>query len=173
MERACTMSTTSGGEWVLLKPVGECAGCKKKLGPGEEYFSVVSSPPENESKVLQRQQFCLSCWNQLANNFFCYWRARVPVPPQKQGEVTAGVMSAFERMVKDASPEEESKKLLYLIALWLLRKRRLKLVEETRREVVVEVTKTGTVHRILIPSIKEDELTAMSRMMESVLAPAS
>jgi hypothetical protein len=165
------MSTTSGGEWVVLKPGGECKRCKKELGPGEEYFSVVSSPPEEESRVLQRQQFCLSCWDGLEKNFFCYWRARVPVPPQKQSEVAAGVVEAFERMVRDPSPEGERKKLLYLITLWLLRKRRLKLVKEASEEMVVEVTKTGTVHRIFVPFIGEDELAALSRMMELVLAP--
>jgi hypothetical protein len=57
-----------------------CAKGHESFAPGAEYYSVLVEGPNGE---LQRQDFCLTCWDESARqesvkNARSYWKSKVP-----------------------------------------------------------------------------------------------
>jgi len=109
-------------EWEIDKPLGRCWGSGKKIEYGEEYFGALVEADEG----LQRRDFCSDYWESQKPDVFCYWKTKLPHPDQKKQIFIDDemLMAFFERLGRET--EQEKINFRFVLALVLMRKRRLK-----------------------------------------------
>jgi hypothetical protein len=109
-------------QWEIDKPLGQCYGTGKKIQYGEEYFGALVETQEG----LQRRDFCTEYWEKEKPDVFCYWKTRLPHPDQKKQIFVDDemLMAFFERLGRET--EQEKINFRFVLALVLMRKRRLK-----------------------------------------------
>ncbi len=109
-------------DWEIDKPLGQCSGSGKKIEYGEEYFAALVETAEG----LARRDFCADYWQAAKPNVFCYWRTRLPQPDEKKHKFIDDemLMAFFERLAQET--EQERINFRFVLALVLMRKRRLK-----------------------------------------------
>jgi len=107
-----------------LKPLSKaCAICEEPLTAGERVHSIV----KQQHGGLERLDICEECWVAAPDGMIAHWQCVVPEPEQKRAaQLDPDSMLAYlEQLVETADPEQD--KLKYVLALFLLQKRRLKL----------------------------------------------
>ena len=107
-----------------LKPTGKtCNSTGKPLAPGSKCHSVIIE----EEGAYVRFDYSEEGWSGPPENAIGHWIAIVPDSGKtKQHEFdTDDLMGYFEQLVDEPNPIEEQ--MAYVLALTLLRKRRLKL----------------------------------------------
>ncbi|MDD5064916.1 MAG: hypothetical protein PHQ35_09210 [Phycisphaerae bacterium] len=109
-------------DWEIDKPLGQCSGSGNKIGYEEEYFAALVETGEG----LSRRDFCADYWQAAKPNVFCYWKTRLPRPDEKKHKFIDDemLMAFFERLGKET--EQERINFRFVLALVLMRKRRLK-----------------------------------------------
>ena len=109
-------------EWEIDKPLGHCYGSGKKIEYGEEYFGALVETDEG----LARRDFCADYWQEQKPEVFCYWKTKLPQPDQKKQIFVDDemLMAFFERLERET--EQEKVNFRFVLALVLMRKRRLK-----------------------------------------------
>lgn len=107
-----------------LKPLGKtCAATGQPFVPGERIHSVVIERGDE----LVRLDFSPQGWSGPPEGTIGQWRCVVP-PSETRPATTLdpdALLSYFEHLVEDANPAHD--KLRYVLALFLLQKRRLRL----------------------------------------------
>ncbi|MDD5327988.1 MAG: hypothetical protein PHY02_09290 [Phycisphaerae bacterium] len=121
-------------DWEINKPLGQCCGTEKKIGYGEEYFAALVETAEG----LVRRDFCEEYWLAEKPNVFCYWKTRLPQPDEKKHQFVDDemLMAFFMRLEKET--EQERINFRFVLALVLMRKRRLK-YDSSRTEDGMEI----------------------------------
>jgi hypothetical protein len=107
-----------------FRPIGRtCAATGSPLVPGERAYSVVVE----QNGELVRQDYSPSGWRGPPPGALGQWRCTVPHPETKAGTGPDpdALLSYFEQLAEDANPAHN--KLRYVLALFLLQKRRLRL----------------------------------------------
>ena len=109
-------------EWEIDKPLGQCCGSGKKIEYGEEYFAALVETGEG----LARRDFCADYWQAGKPAVYCYWKTKLPRPDEKKHKFVDDemLMAFFERLA--AETEQEKINFRFVLALILMRKRRLK-----------------------------------------------
>jgi hypothetical protein len=109
-------------EWEINRPLGQCCGSGKKIKYGEEYFGALVETEQG----LQRRDFCVDYWESEKPSVFCFWKTRLPHPDQKKQIFVDDqmLMAFFERLAEET--EQEKINFRFVLALVLMRKRRLK-----------------------------------------------
>jgi hypothetical protein len=109
-------------EWEVSKPLGQCCGTGRKIEYGEEYFAALVETEEG----LARRDFCADYWQAEKPDVFCYWKTKLPRPNEKKHVFVDDemLMVFFERLGKET--EQEKINFRFVLALVLMRKRRLK-----------------------------------------------
>ncbi len=156
-------------EWEINKPLGQCCGTGRKIDYGEEYFGALVETGEG----LQRQDFCADYWEKEKPKVFCYWKTRLPHPNQKkQIFVDDEMMLAFfERLGKET--EQEKVNFRFVLALILMRKRRLK-YDATRVEDAKEIRRLRIVgekqiDEVINPRLEEEQIEQLSSQIGQIL----
>ena len=92
-------------EWEINKPLGQCFGTGRKIGPGEEYYGALVQTDQG----LQRQDFCAEYWDGNKPEVFCHWKSRLPEPDQKKKIFVDDqmLMAFFERLDPDAQKDSQ------------------------------------------------------------------
>ncbi len=107
-----------------VKPVGRtCAGTGQELVPGSLCHSVLV---EKDGDLLLLD-YSEAGWTQPPHGLLAHWRCEVPeaVAPVKKSFDVDDLMRQFEQLSDEASPAQD--KFRYVLALLLVRRRRLKL----------------------------------------------
>jgi len=100
-----------------------CSSCSAPFAPGVQLYSVMNLGEQT------RRDLCASCFGAEERTLAAghvHWKTRRPVP--SRGEATVdldSVTELFHRLLGDTRPEVEG--LRYVVALLLVRKRRVKL----------------------------------------------
>jgi len=120
-------------EYKIAASSHTCQGCARRFGVGDEYYSAVREA-EGED-VFARHDFCPACWRPDGAAYFSFWKTRVPEPdqPRRRGPQLvdlARLMQLFEHL--DEAEEDRALRFRYVLALVLMRKRRLKVVSSRR-----------------------------------------
>ena len=153
-----------------------CQACARQFGVGDEYYSAVVEV-EGE-QVFARHDFCPDCWKPDAAEYFSFWKTRVPEPeqPRRRGPqlVDLGrLMQLFEHL--DDAQEDHALRFRYVLALVLMRKRRLKVVSSRRlaggrgEELTLREPGTDRRHLVRAPSISDSEIRTVSDRLRDVL----
>lgn len=153
-----------------------CQACGHEFGVGDEYFSAVVETDEEDR--LARQDFCPACWQGGAGAFFSFWKTRIPEPeaPDRRGPALVDLgrlMQLFEHLAE--SPDEQAQRFRYVLALVLMRKRRLRLADSRRlrggRGEVLTLREPGTDRRHVVeaPGITDDEIRSVADRLREIL----
>ena len=156
-------------EWEINKPLGQCYGTGRKIEYGEEYFGALVETDEG----LQRRDFCADYWEKEKPNVFCYWKTRLPHPNQKkQIFVDDEMMLAFfERLEKET--EQEKVNFRFVLALILMRKRRLKYdatrVEDAKEIWCLRIAGEKQIVEVINPHLDEEQIEQLSSQIGQIL----
>ena len=102
----------------------ECAATGKPFAEGEEIISAVF-PSEEEEGGFERRDYSVAGFEQ-ASGYHSFWRAQVPVTVEDARKLDYDLaFEFFQRLRTDTSGEHAP--MVYLLALLLGRKRRIKL----------------------------------------------
>jgi len=155
-----------------------CHVCGREFGVGDAYYSaVVEAAPESE-EMFVRWDFCPDCWTPDADAYFSFWKTRVPEPPPDR---TSGprlvdqtrLMQMFEHLSE--ADQDQARRFRYVLALVLMRKKRLRLVSSRRvavgrrEELTLRETGTERRHVIACPVLSEDEIRSVTDRLGDIL----
>ena len=156
-------------EWEINKPLGQCYGTGRKIEYGEEYFGALVETGEG----LQRRDFCADYWEEEKPNVFCYWKTRLPHPSQKKQIFVDDEMllAFFERLGKET--EQEKVNFRFVLALILMRKRRLKYdatrVEDANEIWRLRITGEKQFVEVINPHLDEEQIEQLSSQIGQIL----
>lgn len=147
-----------------------CASCGAPFPPGAEVYSVMSL------REAGRRDLCPACFSAAQAGSAAdqvHWKTRRPIP--SRGEATVdldSVTELFHRLLADPRPEVAG--LRYVVALLLVRKRRIKLAqptagtsdEESGQGLLVQDPREGTVGTVIelpAPELSPEALERLKR----------
>ena len=145
-------------DYQLQPNARRCAATGRELVPGDRYYSVLIE----ENGRLTRRDYAASAWQGPPPDAFSFWCGRIP-PEGKKRKLTLDedtLRDCFERLEGASDPGKI--RLRYVLALLILRQRRL-VLEEARTEHGIETLilrdgRTGRRFRVLNPELSESEI---------------
>ena len=156
-------------EWEINKPLGQCWGSGTKIEYGQEYFGALVETEEG----LQRRDYCAEYWQNEKPDVFCFWKTKLPNPDQKKQIFVDDdmLMAFFERLEKETEPEKIN--FRFVLALILMRKRRLK-YDETKIEDGNEIWRLRIVGdkqivEVVNPHLDEEQIEQLSSQIGQIL----
>lgn len=156
-------------EWEINKPLGRCCGTGEAIQAGEEYFAALVETEEG----LQRRDFSADYWHQNKPEVFCYWKTRLPHPDQKKNVFVDDemLMAFFERLAGEN--EQEKINFRFVLALVLMRKRRLK-YDSSRsdgdREIwMLRASGDKKIFSVINPHLNEEQIQVLSSQIGQIL----
>lgn len=157
-------------EWEIEKPLGQCYGTGRKIEYGEEYFAALVETDQG----LQRRDFCDEYWQDKNPDVFCYWKTRMPHPDQKKQIFVDDemLMAFFDRLAGET--EQEKINFRFVLALILMRKRRLK-YDSSKIEDDKEIWRLRIVGgdkqfvELINPNLNEEQIEQLSSQLSQIL----
>ncbi|MBN2020535.1 MAG: hypothetical protein JW749_09945 [Sedimentisphaerales bacterium] len=156
-------------EWVIDKPLGKCAATGKQIEPGEEYYATLVETEQG----FARRDFCTDYWNQNKPRVFCYWKTRLPSPDQKKHLFIDDdmLMAFFERLATET--EQEKVNFRFVLALVLMRRRRLK-YDSSKNEEGKDIwrlrkTSTHDFVEVVNPNLDESQVAQLTSQIGQIL----
>ena len=113
-------------EWNISKKSKRCLSCDRGFLENDEFFSALF----DKGDAFIRNDFCSDCWDQCdKETVYSFWRSKVSEskePPKTKININA-IFDLFLKL-ENAGDEDISKRnLRFVLALYLMRKRMLKL----------------------------------------------
>lgn len=150
-----------------------CARCKGPFAQGLAFTSAV----REENEVYLREDLCDACWPAAQPTALCWWRAQLPPPPDRL-RTTVEEMRDFFKALSAAERGDHQARLFYLSALWLIRKKQLKLAATRRTEgppvLILEQAWDARPVEVVEAPIPDAELPALLNELSKLfhIAPA-
>lgn len=154
----------------LAAPNRRCARSGRELKPGEPIFSVL----HDRDGLWVREDVAAEAWNGAPEDAFSFWRTSIPDekrkgPPRLNEEL---LWDCFLRLEGQADPKSVT--FRYVLALLLVRKKRLKLEEvrpaEDGERLTLRDAKRKQTHTVLNPGLTDAQLgeveAEISQLME-------
>jgi hypothetical protein len=146
-----------------------CSQSGRELQPGEKFYSVLLE----EGGKFSRLDYGSESWQGPPPGAFSFWSGRVPpLEPNRKPRIDDDLLlDCFNRLEGQTEPGRVS--FRYVVALLLMRRRRLKF-EEARTENGQEVlclrcARSGARHDVVNPGLTEEEMTAVQDEVFKVL----
>lgn len=156
-------------EWVIDKPLGQCCATGRTIEPGEEYYATLVQTEQG----FARRDFCADYWAEHKPEVFCHWKAKLPKPDQKKNLFIDDdmLMSFFERL--SAETEQEKINFRFVLALVLMRRRRLK-YDSSKTDAGKDIWRlriTGTQDfvEVLNPNLDESQVAQLTTHIGEIL----
>ncbi len=156
-------------EWEINKPLGQCCGTGRKIEYGEEYFAALVETEEG----LARRDFCADYWQAEKPDVFCYWKTKLPRPDEKKHIFVDDemLMAFFERLGRET--EQEKINFRFVLALVLMRKRRLK-YDSSRTEGDREIWRLKVAGekefvKVANPKLDEEQIKQLTSQVGEIL----
>ena len=150
--------TAPGAGWKVTRRGGVCSACEREFAVATDVVSALY----DEGDSFSRRDWCRPCFDgpDRGRDPFSWWATEVPEPQELKAAFDLGVAREFlVRLLREDAPERES--LRYLLALMLMRKRGVKLVEQytdSRGEVMTfTVPPHEEEHEVVCADIDEEE----------------
>ncbi len=156
--------------WTYPKRDAACSDCSRSFQEGEEVYSLLRFHAEQ----LQRVDACRACFDQRdASNDVVYWRT---VHREKKGAMRVDfdvLLAAMESLSQDQ--REERRDLCYLLALLLVRHRKLRLerVEMRGGQEYLVLRKIRSQNRFVVESreLESQRRKALTGVLAQLLDP--
>jgi len=156
-------------EWEVDRPLGQCYGTGRKIEHGEEYFGALVETDEG----LLRRDYCVDYWETEKPGAFCYWKSKLPDPHQKKQIFVDDemLMAFFERL--DEETEQEKVNFRFVLALILMRKKRLKYdstrVEDNKEIWCLRIVGDKQTVEVINPNLNEEQIGQLSSQIGQIL----
>lgn len=165
-------------EWNIQLPNKNCTHCAGAFRDAEVCHSFLKM----QAVELSRQDYCDVCFGALkeqikADPEQAYWKTRykVIIPPPKIDPVKKDKVEFLLRDYLAGEMDEETKKVCYLLAVMLERKRVLKLLktfvdgESGKKIIAYQHAKTGESFAILDPGLSMQEIPQLQVRVKALL----
>lgn len=156
-------------DWVINKPLGECCGTGRQIEPGEEYYGALIETEEG----LERRDFSAEYWEKEKPEAFCFWKTKLPDPETKKELFVSDdmLMAFFERLAVETDPEKVN--FRFVLALVLMRKRRLK-YDATTMEGTKEIWRLRIVGQkemaeVVNPHLADEQIEQLTAQIGQIL----
>jgi hypothetical protein len=146
-----------------------CAITGRELRSGEPYYTALL---EADGQFV-RQDYSKEAWNGPPQGAFSFWSGHVPDAAQSHKPRIDDnlLLECFERLEGQTEPGRIS--FRYVVALLLMRRKRLKFEESTtdgeHEVLVLRSVGAGAKHEVVNPGMTEDEMTAVQEEVFKVL----
>ncbi|HWL94989.1 MAG TPA: hypothetical protein VNT79_15830 [Phycisphaerae bacterium] len=156
-------------EFEISRATGKCCVTGREFAEDQEFFTVVLETADG----LARQDYSVEVWTGPPDGTLCFFKTRLPKRNQpKRRFIDDSALISFFNALAD-TPHPNKQRFRFVLALILLRKRILK-YERTIREGDSEIwemrlVKHKTVHRVVNPVLREDEIGSVSAELGVVL----
>ena len=156
-------------EWDIKRPLGQCCGTGRKIGEGEQYYAALVETPEG----FQRRDFCSEYWLENKPEVYCYWKTKLaPLDQKRQIFIDDDMLMAFfDRLATETEPERVN--FRFVLALVLMRKRRLKYdsgrTEQDKEIWKLRVTGEKRTAELLNPQLSEEQIEQLSGQIGDIL----
>jgi hypothetical protein len=140
----------------------------RQFEPGEGVWSVVWIA----EGALRRQDRCLACGLPEGLEPLSYWRTRAPEPRSQAEAPPEEIEEFFARLASRPDRDERAERVLYLVGLWLVRKRRLRVAGRRAGPppvLLMERTCDGEQWEVREPAIPQEEWNATVEEVARVL----
>ncbi len=155
-------------DWEINKPLGQCCGSGRKIECGEDYYGALVETEQG----LQRRDFCNEYWEREKPPVFCFWRTKLAAPNEKKQLFISDdmLMAFFERLAHETEPEKVN--FRFVLALVLMRKRRLK-YDSTKTNDGQEIWRlrpTGDkeLAEVVNPHLAEDQIEQLTSQIGQI-----
>ena len=155
-------------DWEINRPLGQCSGNGRKIESGEEYYGALVEGEQG----LERRDFCNEYWEQEKPQVYSFWKTRLAAPDEKKELFISDhmLMAFFERLANETDPEKLN--FRFVLALVLMRKRRLK-YDSTKmdgdREIWrLRVTGEKDVVEVANPHLTEDQIEQLTSQIGQI-----
>ncbi len=113
--------------WEISRNSKKCIDCEIDFNENDEFFSGISEDGEE----FVRKDYCCPCWNDETKDksqVFSFWKSKVPEKekPSRPPIDTEAILSLFLKL-EDEDESRSKINLRYVLALYLIRKRALKM----------------------------------------------
>jgi hypothetical protein len=154
--------------WRITKSKGACCGCGAELAPNRAFFSCLI---EEQSEFV-RHDYCSVCWEKEAPGHpFCFWRGRLAATEPDQRVDTDLMLEFFDRL--EQADTEEKATFRFVLALYLMRRKELKLVEVRRADggenLVFQRRSSGQKVEVEQPGLTEEQIRQAAGKMGELL----
>jgi len=156
-------------DWEINRPLGQCSGSGRKIEYGEEYYGALVEGEQG----LQRRDFCGEYWEREKPPVYCFWKTKLAAPNEKKQLFLSDDMlvAFFERLAHETEPEKVS--FRFVLALVLMRKRRLKYdstkMEDGREIWRLRVTGDKDLVEVVNPHLSEDQIEQLTSQVGQIL----
>ncbi|HHT9121031.1 MAG TPA: hypothetical protein ACFYD3_10880 [Candidatus Hypogeohydataceae bacterium YC41] len=161
-------------EWNISKGTSRCMTCERVFVEEETFYSTLCLEPAS----FLRKDFCLECWKgQNPEGFFSFWRTRMPKKEEPRRKVVdnATILNLFLRLQE--LTESWAKNMRYVLGLFLLRKKVLKLKGHGKDEqgIFMELYNPGEdkTYRTYNTNLTEEEIEKINNDVLKLLDPAA
>lgn len=177
-------------EWNVSKGSGQCTSCERVFQEEEFFFSTLCL----ETECLLRKDFCLGCWSdgttavsspaesattdkkgQNPEGFFSFWKTRMPKKEEPRRRIVdnAVILNLFSRL--QGVTELWAKNMQYVLGLFLLRKKLLKLKEQGKDEqgdfVCLYSPEEDKTYQVYNSNLTEEEIEKINNDVLRLLDP--
>jgi len=156
-------------EWVIDKPLGQCCATGRTIEPGEEYYATLVQTEQG----FVRRDFCADYWGEHKPEVFCYWKAKLATPDQKKNLFVDDdmLMAFFDRLATET--EQEKINFRFVLALVLMRRRRLK-YDSSKTDAGKDIWRlriTGTQDfvEVVNPNLGESQVSQLTTHIGEIL----
>ena len=156
-------------EYQIPATVRLCCVTGRPLTPGEVCFSVLVQ----DGATLVRRDYSKDAWQGPPHGTVGYWQGKVPVQEKdRRPPIDDDVlMDCFTRLEGQTEPARLS--FRYVVALLMMRRKRLKFedvtTEEGREVLHLRCTHTKTMHAVVNPALSDDEIQTTQEEVFKVL----
>jgi len=156
-------------EWVIDKPLGQCCATGRVIAPGEEYYATLVQTEQG----FARRDFCAEFWTQNKPEVFCYWKTKLPRPDQKKQVFVDDdmLMAFFDRLATET--EQEKLNFRFVLALVLMRRRRLKYdsskMDDGKDVWRLRITGTQDFAEVVNPNLNESQVAQLTSQIGQIL----
>jgi hypothetical protein len=156
-------------DWVIDKPLGQCCATGRAIEPGEEYYAALVQTEQG----FARRDFCAEYWTQNKPTVFCYWKTKLPSPDQKKHLFIDDdmLMAFFERLGTET--EQEKVNFRFVLALVLMRRRRLKYDSSKMNDGKdiwrLRITGTQDFVEVVNPNLGEQQVAQLTTQIGEIL----
>lgn len=164
-------------EWKIKKRLPHCSACQKEFEDKQEYFSALY---EDESVDYLRFDYCTECWPDKGQpGYFSFWKGMFSNDPQKKNNYfnIETVYEIFEPLYENTyepmQVPERRDKLIYILALMLMRKRILTLrstkEKDGRSVLILNKSREEKSFEVPVPQITEAEISLLRDDISTLL----
>ena len=157
-------------DFEIQGPTRTCAITGRTLSTGDRFYAVLTE----EAGKFVRKDFAADAWQGPPAGIIAFWQGRVPASdkPRKPTFNDELLMDWFQHL--SGNPEPSRMNFRYVVALLLMRRKRLKFEDVVRTDdgshvLLVRDAKTGARSEIADPRLSEAEITAVQDEVFQVL----